>query len=250
MTLLAGPLSGGFEDYAQTYLAGNTVVASRDEARPGARGRSYTFQSADGQTRHSLLLLQEEGRVYGVYAQGEAGLFEHHSSVLEEMARSLTLERPASYPEVRSDKFAFSLRVPPSWRSTQSFSGGGTYLMQFKSPALGADPNRQTVHASLTVTVETIPGPGDLETFYTGTQQRLGEAFLILNHSPWQGGYVDVMGSETPVAVSRMKRFYRAAEGRGYSLSFETREDVYPRVHRWYDTIAMTLKIGPELGRP
>jgi hypothetical protein len=34
------------------------------------------FTSPDGATRHSLLLLQEESNVYGLYSQGEAPLFE------------------------------------------------------------------------------------------------------------------------------------------------------------------------------
>ena len=32
------------------------------------------------------------------------------------------------------------------------------------------------------------------------------------------------------MAESRGKRFYRVVEGRGYTLAFEARSDVYPRV--------------------
>lgn len=250
VTLLAGPLGGSLEDYAQTYLAGNTLASSRDEKRQEARGKSYLFHSPDGATRHSLLLLQEETRVYGLYCQGETPLFERHSPVLDEMARSLTLERPARYPERRNDPFGFALRIPPSWRESRHFSGGGTLLLQFTSPALAADKNRQTVHASLTLTVEPIPGRGSIDAFYDATRRKLGDSFQIMSHSAWRGGYVDVMRTETPVAVSRVKRFYRTAAGRGYSLSFEAREDVFPRVHRWYDMIANSLKTGPEMNQP
>ena len=52
------------------------------------------------------------------------------------------------------------------------------------------------------------------------------------------------------MATSRSKRFYRVAEGRGYTLAFEARDDAYPRVARWCDMIASTLKVGPEVGRP
>src|SRR6266508_2902818 len=86
--------------------------------------------------------------VYGLYAPGEAAAFASQLHLVEEMARSLTLERPAEYAEERSDKFGFALRVPPSWRQARSFSSGSTFLQQYTSPAFGTD-KRQTVHASL-----------------------------------------------------------------------------------------------------
>lgn len=247
VTLLAGPLGVPVEQYAQAYLAGNTLVTSRDEERQGAKGRSYVFTSADGAMRYSLLLLAENERVYGLYAQGEAKSFERHQGAVLEMEASLTLERTALYPVLRDKNFAFSLRLPPSWREARRFSGGGTLLLQYTSPPVGADRGGQTVHASLTVTVEPLGAGGNLDTLYEASRAKLGDAFPLLSHGPWPpNGYVDVMRSETPVTVSRVKRFYRAQDGRGYALTFETREDVFPRVSRWYDLIASTFKAGPE----
>ena len=298
VTLIAGPLGVSLDQYAQTYLAGNVVQSSRDEVRPGARGKFYLFASAEGKMRQSLLLLEESADartglpptavprpspaasapagtstvtvrpsptpiatpaatpsaapsawVYGLYAQGEASAFETQLPVLEEMARSLTLERPALYAEERNDKLGFSLRVPPSWRSTHTFSGGGTFVKQYTSPAFGAE-KKQTVHASLTLTVEPAPGDGSADAYEKATMDKLGEAFVMLSHAPWRDGYVDVLHSETPMAVSRSKRFYRTAGGRGYSLALEARDDIYPRVSRWCDMIAATLKVGPEVTAP
>jgi hypothetical protein len=249
VTLLVGPLAGSLDEYAQTYLAGNTLAAAREETRQGASGKSYLFSSPDRATRHSLLLLQEKDRVIGLYAQGEAPLFEQQFQALDEMSRSLALERPELYPEHRNDKFGFSVRLPPSWRSNRSFSGGGTFLMQFLSPALAAEKDGQTVHGSLTLTVEPLPA-GGIEDYYGGTRQKLGSAFEVLSHVPWKDGYADVMRTETPVTVSRVKRFYRVGEGRGYSLAFEARDDVFSRVSRWCDMIAGTLKIGAEVNQP
>ena len=249
-TLLVGKLEGSVEDYAQTYLAGNQVASSREEARPGARGRSYLFSSADGATRYSLLLLQEEKRVVGLYTQGEAPLFERHFGLLQEMAKSLTLERPSTYPEQRNQRFGYSIRIPPSWREIRNFSGSGTLLVQFQSPPLLVEAGRQTIHAYLNLGVEPLePGIG-LDDYYLGTRKKLGEAFLVLSHSRWRDGYVDVAQMETQVAVSRVKRFYRIDKGRGYSLSFEAREDVHLRVSRWYDLIASTFKTESELTTP
>jgi hypothetical protein len=251
VTLLAGPLAGSLEDYAQSYLSGNTLSSSRDEQRQGTRAKTYAYRSADGSTRYSLLLLQEGARVYGLYAQGRTALFDHHGALLEEMNRSLTLERPDSYPVQRDAAFGFELRVPPSWRSVRTFSAGGTLLMQFTSPPLAAERNRETVHASLTLTVEPLRDGADaLEPFYAATRQKLGDSFQIASHRPWGTGYVDVMQTETPIAISRVKRFYRVAAGRGYILSFEARDDVFPKASRWCDIIAATLKTGPEVPKP
>jgi len=285
VTLIAGPLGVPLEEYAQTYLAGNAVQTSRDEARPGAKGRFYVFASPDGKMRQSLLLLEEAAAartglpptpvprpspaasppagktpaaapsalpsawVYGLYAQGEASAFESQMPMVEEMARSLTLERPALYAEERDDKLGFSLRVPSSWRATRTFSGGGTFVKQYTSPAFGAE-KQQTVHASLTLTVEQAPGDGSAEAYQKATMDKLGEPFVVLTHTAWRDGYVDVLHSETPVAVSRSKRFYRTAGQRGYSLALEARDDIYPRVSRWCDMIAATLKVGPEVTAP
>jgi hypothetical protein len=247
VTLFAGPLAMPLEEYAQKYLAGNPPSTSRDEARAGARGKAYRFASGSGATRHSLLLLQEGPRVYGLYSQADAPLFERYLPTIDEMERSFTLERPETYPEVRNDKLRFSIRVPPSWRSSRSFSGGGTYLTQFTSPPLAAD-RRETVHASLTLTVEPLPGNATVEGFYNEAMRKLGDPFKVLSHTPWNGGYADVLWVETPMAVSRNKRFYRMAEGRGYTLAFEARDDAYPRVAKWCDMIASTLKVGSEVG--
>jgi hypothetical protein len=299
VTLIAGPLGVGVDQYAQTYLAGNTVLSARDEVRQGARGRFYLFASPDGKMRSALLLLAENAEsrtglpatptprpspsapplpagkasvtvrpsptpiptslpppaaapnayVYGLYAQGEAGTFESQLPVVEEMARSLTLERTAQYPEVRNEKFTFALRVPPSWRSARAFSSGGTFLQQYTSPAFGAD-KRQTVHASLTLTAEPAGGDGSVEAYYRTSMDKLGDTVVVLSHTRWRGGYADVLHSETPVAVTRAKRFFRAANGRGYTLACDARDDIYPRVSRWCDMIAATLNVGPEVTGP
>ncbi len=249
VTLLGGPLTGSLEEFAETYLAEHTVTASRDDARQGARGKAYRFSSRDGATRHSLLLLREEGRIYGLYTQGESAAFTSRLALIEEMEGSLTLERAADYPRYKNDKAGFALRVPPSWRETRRFSGGESFLLQYASPPLLAEKG-QTVNASLTISVERAPGSGGLDAYYQATRDKLGESFPILSHGPWKDGYVDLMRAETPMATSRVKRYYRVAQGRGYSVTFEAREDAYSRVSRWCDMIAATLEVGEEIKGP
>jgi len=250
VTLLATRRDTSVDEYAQTYLAGNTLATSRPETRGVAEGKSYLFASPDGATRYSLLLLREEDRLYGLYAQGEAPLFERHYPVLEDMARSFTLERLATYPERRHPDFGFAVRLPPSWRETRQFSGGGTLLLQYSSPPLAADRGGQTVHASLTLTVEPLPEGATKDSYYQATREHLGDNFAVVRHEAWKDGYVDVLRTETPIAVSSLKRFCRVDGRRGYSLSFESRDDVFPRVTQWYDLIASSLKTGTELERP
>jgi hypothetical protein len=248
VTLLAGPLGVSVDEYARTYLAGHAVTSTRPEERQGVPGRSWSFGSSDGATRYRLLLLTAGGRVYGLYAQGDAHAFVRYAPTLDEMWTSLALERPERYPQKQWKEFGASLRVPESWRELQHFSGGGTRLVQYASPPLALDRGKQTVHAALTVTLEPVPGGGGLAEYYEATRKKLGANFVVVNHAAFRDGYVDVMRTETSMAVSYVKRYYFVGHGQGCSLAFEAREDVFPRASRWADYIASTLELGPTAG--
>jgi hypothetical protein len=245
VALLAG--SGGrLDEHAQRYLTGQTVASSREVSRSGLAGKSWRLTSPDGATKYSLFLVSDNDQTYGLYGQAEAAHFDQHAAAIDQMEKTLTPERPERYPEHRNDKLGFSVRVPDSWKTTRNFSGGETYLMQFTSPALGAE-NGQTIHAILTLTSEAAPGDGNLDVFYKALRARLGEPSRLISHTRWKDGYVDVERAESPVSVSRVKRFYRAHGTRGYTLAFEARDDVFHRVSRWCDIIAATLAVGAEV---
>lgn len=248
VTLLDQALAGSLDEYAQGVLTGLPPQETRDEARGAVRGRRYRAASPDGATRHSLLVLQEEGRAFGLHAQGDAAAFAEMLDALTAMEDSFALERVAAYPERRNDEFRYALRVPASWKGTRTLAGRGSHVTQFLSPPLAVEPNGQTVHASLTLTVEPAPGDGTVAEYRQATRDKQGDAFKVIGHEAWRDGLLDVLLTETPLAVSRGKRFYRTAGGRAYGLAFEAREDVFPRVSRWCDLIASTLLVGPELG--
>lgn len=244
VTLLAGAMAVTVDEYAQTYLAGNTVASTKAEERQGVPGKSWVFSSADGAKRYRLLLLALGGRVVGLFAQGDAAAVEKQAAVLDEMWSSLTIERPDRYPVTSWKAQQASLGIPESWRETRTFSGGGTFVANFASPALAVDKGSQTVHASLSVTFEAVPEGGGLAEYHETSRRRLGDNFQVTNHAAFKGGFVDTMRIETPVAISYVKRYTFAHGGRGCSLSFEAREDVFPRVSRWADFIASTLRFG------
>jgi len=244
VTLLAGPASGTLDEYAQRYLADRTVAQSRAEERQGVAGKSWVYATADGSTRYRLLLLRLGEKVIGLYAQGDAAAFESQAAAIDEIWSSFMLERPERYPRRDFKEQQASVGIPDSWRETRRFSGGGTLVVQYVSPPLGADKGHGTVHAALSLTFEAT-GEGDgLEPYYWATRKKLGDNFQVMNHSPFKGGYVDVMKTETPLAVSYIKRYYFAEGARGCSLSVEAREDVFPRASRWADYIASTLRFG------
>jgi len=245
VTLLSGPAAGSLDEYAERYLAGHAPPTTRTEERQGVAGKAWVFASSDGATRYHLLLFGLRDKVVGLYLQGDAAAFEKQAAALEEIRSSLTFERPERYPRREWSEHKASLGIPESWRETRAFSGGGSQLAQYVSPALAADKGRGgTVHASLSVTLEKVADAGDLERYYVTTRERLGENFQVLSHAAFKGGYVDVMRIETPIAMSYIKRFYFAEAGRGCSLSFEAREDVFPRASRWADYIASTVRFG------
>jgi hypothetical protein len=244
VALLAGPMGVALETYAESYLAGNSVASTRPEERQGITGKSWSFSSADGKTSYRLLLLAQSGKVVGLYAQGDAESVAKHGATLDEMYSSLTVERPDLYPVTEFKGQQASLGIPSSWRETRRFSGGGTLVANYVSPPLAVDTGGQAVHASLAVTFEAVPESGGLEQYYEATRRRLGENFQVRSHASFKGGYVDTMRTETPVQVSYVKRYSFADAGRGCSLSFEAREDVFPRASRWADYIVSTLRFG------
>jgi hypothetical protein len=162
------------------------------------------------------------------------------------MAASLTLERTQDWPEVRVPEASVSLRLPKSWHHLRRTAGGGVLIEQFTSPALGVDKGAQTVHASLALSIE--PATGGLDGYYGSVRRKLGPNFMLASHGKWKDGYVDLLDVETPMASSRIKRFYRVSGTKGYSLAFEARDDAYPRAAVWFDLIADTLQIGTETG--
>jgi hypothetical protein len=244
VTLLAGPASGTLDEYAQRYLGDRTITTSRAEERQGVSGKSWVYATADGATRYRLLLLRLGEKVIGLYAQGDAAAFEREAATIEELWSSFTLERPERYPRTDFKDQHASLGVPDTWRETRRFSGGGTLVVQFVSPALATDKGHGTVHAALSLTFEPAGEGGGLEPYYWATRKKLGDNFQVVNHSSFKGGYVDVMKTETPLAVSYIKRYYFADGARACSLSFEAREDIFQRASRWADYIASTLVFG------
>jgi hypothetical protein len=246
VALLAGPIAVPLETYAESYLAGNKVGSTKSEERQGISGKSWVFSSGDGKTSYRLLLLAQSGKVVGLYAQGEAEAVSKHEATLGEIWSSLTVERPDLYPVTEFKDQRASLGLPPSWRETRRFSGGGTLVANYVSPPLAIDDGGQAVHASLAMTFEAVPEGRGLEQYYEATRRRLGENFQVRSHASFRSGYVDTMRTETPVQVSFVKRYYFADGGRGCSLSFEAREDVFPRTSRWADYIASTLRFEGE----
>jgi len=251
-TLLVGPLAGTVEEYAQSYLAGNVIASEQPEKRPGLSGRSYAFVSSDGQKRFALLLLKElkpptgreVPRVFGLFCQGEAAPFERYGPLLGQMAASLGLERVQDYAVHEVPERQLLLRLPKSWRHVRRLTADGTRIDHFTSPPLGVEEGGETVHASLTVSIE--PAPQGLDAYYNEVRRKLGPNFEVVSHASWKDGYVDLMAVETQMASSRIKRFYRVSGTTGYSLAFEARNDVFYGASPWFDFIAETLRIGPD----
>jgi hypothetical protein len=249
VTLVSQALTGTLDDYARELLGGLAAPETRDEARGPAKGRRWRAQSADGARRHSLLLLQEGGRAFGLHAEGDAAAFAAALPGVDTIEGSFGVERPDTWADQPNTDQAFALRLPDSWTRTRSLAGNGSYLTQYLSPPVGVDPGGQAVHVNLTVTVEPAPGDGTPAAARQATRKKLGDAFKLTAEAPWRDGLQDVFLVETPIAVSRSKRFYRTAGGRAYGLTFESREDVFHRVVRWCDLIASTLRVGPEVAQ-
>ena len=188
------------------------------------------------------MLLALPGRIVGLHALGDAASATAHTAALDEIWGSFTIERPERYPVHDWKAFGASLGVPDSWKQTQQFSGRGTMLVQFASPPLALE-KRQTIHAALSLTLEPAPKGGLLD-YYDATRRKLGDNYVVASHQLVKSGIVDLMRTETPLAVSYIKRYYFVAGDRACSLSFEAREDVFTIASPWADAIAGTLRLA------
>ena len=120
VTLLAGPISGELDAYAERYLAGHQLSNSGAEERQGVSGKSWAFAAADGATRYRLSLFKVNDKVVGLYAQGDAAGYEREARTIDEIWASLTFERPERYPRQEFAAQHASLGIPDSWRQTRA----------------------------------------------------------------------------------------------------------------------------------
>ncbi len=245
VTLLAGPMAVPVDQYAQTYLAGHTVASTRPEERQGVPGQSWVFSSADGKTRYRLLLLAQGGRVLGLYAQGEAAAADKQAAVLDEMWSSLTVERPDRYPVTAWKDQHASLGVPESWRETRRFSGGGTLVTSYVSPALAVDKGRADRPRVAVRHLRAGSGGRGPRGVLRGDAPPARRQ--LQGHEPLRlpgrlrGRHADRDPGRRLLREAVLLR--RRGAGAARSAS-RRREDVFPRASRWADYIASTLAFG------
>ena len=239
------------EEYAQSYLAGHTVASTQGRGAPG-RARPVVGVRL-GRRGDALPPAAARARAAGWSASTRRATPRRPRSTrrtLDEMWSSLTIERPDRYPVTEWKDQQASLGIPESWRETRRFSGGGTLLVQYVSPPLAVDKGRETVHASLSVTFEAVPDGGGLARVLRGDPPQARRQ--LPGDEPRRPSRAATWTSCAPRRRWRstfVKRFYFAQGGRGCSLSFEAREDVFPRASRWADFIASTLRSRAARGR-
>lgn len=238
-TTLARPVRGTLYDTLAGFTAGKKALLPNEVRRGSLVGVSCLY--SDGAGRYGVVLIPWDGQYQMLLLQGDEASWTRHAPAIAEMMASFQVERAADYPEHREPRFGFALRVPPSWRETQGFARADTLLRVYASPVLAVD-GRDGVQASLTVTVEPL-GSASLDDYYQRKRKDLGDAFAVVKHEAWRDGYVDTIVTETAVMTSRIRRFYRVSDRRGYCLAFEAREDVFARASGWFDLIANTLAL-------
>ncbi len=234
----------------RVYLAGNPVTSTREETRAGAKGRSWRFTSKNG--AHAAFPAPHRdraARVHGLYAQGADGALRsgrerHRRDGGEPQHRNARSSTRSFGTRPRATPF----ESHPPGNETRRLSGQGMSVVQYTSPALGAERNRQTVHASLTITVEPLKPGVDLEQFYASAhgqaRRHLPRGFpraLADGVTPISSGRRPPWPAPSSVASTRVDG------GKAYTLSFEGRDDVFPRVSPWCDLIASTLMVGSEV---
>ena len=238
------PAGRPVEQYAQTYLAGNKLGVVPRGGAAGGQGPLVHLHLCRRRPCATRCSCSRRGQGLRPLRPGRGRRLRAPRAVpSREMEKSLTLERPAHLSRVRDPAFGFSLRVPPSWKETRRSRARAPCSCSSRarpSPPTGRPDRPRLAH----------PDRGaprrrrGLEAFYERPRAEAGRAF---QSSPTALGDERLRGRHAHRdAGGRLSRQALLPRGgrRGYSLTFEARDDVYPRVFRWYDLIASTLPIG------
>jgi hypothetical protein len=248
--VMAGPMPGGrtLDEVSRRYIDGQDVSTERGYSLHGFAGRTWYFHSKDGAEGSRLMLTPVEGTLYGIYAHGEAATVEAYDSILDAMWEGFSVERKQFFEIYVRPELSLRFGYPRSWQRTK-FLGepGKSFFIGFRSPPLALEEGGTTVHATLEVSVNTVPGDTTLEAFYTERTELLGDNYRVVRHEKVDDGrgISDLYSTETQLASYLERTFYFVEDGKSYVYKFITHNVVYAQIEPWIEEIAKSFQPLP-----
>ena len=212
-TLLVGRPGRHLDEYAQTYLAGNTGSLARTRSARGPRARPTASPPRTGPCATSCCSRGEGPRLSASTPRREAASFDAlRRRCSRRCSTSLTLERPAFYArdaQRRLRLLAAPARLlagdPPLHRRGHARSSSSRARPWPRTRAGRPSTPRSPSRSSRS------PGTAASRPTTRRAGATLGESFSPRATRPGADGYLDVLRTETPLAMSQLKRFYKVA---------------------------------------
>ena len=240
--VMTGPIPNGLtvDEIAERYIEGQEVSVARGYSLHGFAGKTWYFSSQDGAERSRLMLTTIEGVLYGIYAHGEAGTVESYGSVLDAMWDQFSVEREPFFETYSRPELSLQFRHPRSWQRTSSLGEPGkSFFVGFRSPALAKEEAGTNIHATMEVSVNTLPPGTTLEAFYTEQTETLGDNYRLVRHDPVADGkgISNLYGTETQFASYLERTFYFVHDGKGFIYKVSAQNVVYTQIESWIEEI-------------
>ena len=251
--VMTGPIPDGLsmDDIADRYIDGQEVSLARGYSLHGFSGKVWHFSSPDGAERSRLMLTPIEGVLYGIYAHGEAGTVESYRSVLDAMWDQFSVEREPFFEIYSRPAVSLTFRHPRSWRRTKSLrEPDKSFFVGFRSPALAKEESGTNIHATLEVSVNTLPPGTTLEAFYTERMEVLGDNYRLVRHEQVADGrgISNLYGTETQFASYLERTFYFVDDGKSFIYKFIVQNVVYTQIEPWIEEIAQSFPPADQTG--
>ncbi len=242
--VMAGPAPTGqtLREVADRFYIGEQRVLSEEPFQFGEReGFIWTFEWERRPQSGRLLLVEDEGRLYGVYATGEARSVQAYGPTLDRMYDGFAIEKAEWFDVYEDPVFDLRVRYPRSWsRSHFLRQTGESLFVGFRSGPLAVAQDGATVHATLEVTVREAEPGTTLEGFYSVAAESLGENVRMLRH--------DILGDGRGIAVLYSLEtqhedylewvVYNVVGGRTYLYRFHCQNRLYRAIQPWLEEMA------------
>ncbi len=241
LQIMAGPMPDGpLEEVATRFRRELETEVEREYIFAGHPGKTWRFVSADREEKSRLALVDVEGRLYGLFARGEAPTMDSYGEALDRAFRDYSLEEVKYFDVYQAPGGDVVIRHPKSWERTQTVSSPGESLfVGFRSPPLAVEEDGTTVHATLEVTVNQAEPGLTVEKFYAARTETLGDYYRLLEHEelPGRAAISTLYHVETQLADYLERTIFAVRDGKTFLYKFNGRNQVYRAIEPWVDEI-------------
>jgi hypothetical protein len=245
--VMVGPMPRGVEldEVSRRYTEDRIVSQERGYSLHGFSGKTWYFNSEDGDESARLMLTTIEGKLYGLFVRGEAPTVEAYESAIDAMWEGFSIEEARFFESYERPDIGLFLKHPRSWERTALLGNRGESLfVAFRSPPLHLESGGTTIHTTLEVNVNQVPAGTTLEGFYADRTVIQGDSYRLLSHDAIRQGEAisDLYFVETQLAEYLERTIYFIRGDKSYIFKFNAQNTIYRQIEPWIDEMVMTFE--------